>query len=268
MQLKRLKRTNSVVGIHPLKYKIPIPLRDLRCTDGVGNLLTFGRIRRPSQIVVLLHGLNDSAKNCAQGVVHKWAKGLPRALIAVPESPERCSWTDEADVGYDWVYTKRDPPWDAWEEHGSKSAYYQASLKEYHRVLRKRCRDLDLWIEMLLAKYGLTDKDVIIAGMSLGAYLSAMVGARRNVRGVIVSGGPCTTEEVRFDTLLPKTSSAAFLAVNGTKDDLVDKSSVENILSRYQCQWHWSKGVGHDFPTEWYRVQLKWMQSLFGEDAT
>lgn len=234
---------------------------------GIRDRLTFGRRHRPSKIVVLLHGLNDSAKDCAKGVVGPWVKGLPGALIAVPESPDKTSWSSPDDPGYDWVTTRRPPPWDVFQTHGAKSVEYQASLREYRRVLRARCRELNRWLDQLLAKHGLTDTDLVLVGFSLGAYLAAMVGARRNVRGVLVCGGPCATREVRFRELMPKQTRAHFCAVNGTRDTIVQRRSLEAILNPYGCEWHWSKGVGHDFPDEWYATGLRWMQSIFGTGA-
>lgn len=231
---------------------------------GIRDRLTFGRRHRPSKIIVLLHGLNDSAKDCATGVVGPWVKGLPGALIVVPESPDKTSWSSADEPGYDWVPTRRPPPWDVFQTHGATSMEYEASLREYRRVLRARCRDLSSWLDLLLARHGLTNKDLVLVGFSLGAYLAAMVGARRGVRGVAVCGGACTTRELRFHELMPKRSSARFCAVNGTKDTIVQRRSLERILDQYDCEWHWSKGVGHDFPDEWYATQLRWMQRLFG----
>lgn len=234
---------------------------------GVRDCLVLGRVRRPSKIVVLLHGLDDSAKCCAKGVAASWVKGLPDALIAIPQSPDRTSWSSDRSPGYDWVPTRRAPPWDALAEHGSGSKEYQDSLREYQRVLRARCRDLHAWLDALLAKHGLSNDDLVLVGFSLGSYLSAVVGAQRNARGVIVCGGPCTTREVCFGKLLPKRTRARFCAVNGTKDTLVNRRSLEDIFGSYDCEWHWSPGVGHDFPTAWYRTELKWMQGLFDEDT-
>mmetsp|Transcript_6217 Transcript_6217/g.17184 ORF Transcript_6217/g.17184 Transcript_6217/m.17184 type:complete len:287 (-) Transcript_6217:30-890(-) len=235
--------------------------------EGIRDGLTFGRRHRPSKIVVLLHGLNDSAKDCSKGVVGPWVKGLPGALIVVPESPDKTQWSSSEDPGYDWVPTRRPPPWDVFQTHGATSIEYQASLREYRRTLRARCRDLSCWLDGLLAKHGLADSDLVLVGFSLGAYLAAMVGTRRNVEGVIVCGGICSTRELRFHDLVPKYTRARFCAVNGTRDTIVHRSSLEAILNRYDCEWHWSRGVGHDFPDEWYATQLVWMQRLFGIGA-
>jgi len=236
----------------------------VRRHSGIKNGLAFGRRCRPSQIVVVLHGLNDSAADCASCVAKTWTKGLPEALIVVPESPDKSLWGSwDKTPGYDWVATERPPPWDALEEHGLESPHYKASLKEYQAVLRARCRGLHKWLDALLMKHGLTNKDLVLVGFSLGAYLSAIVGAERNARGVIVAGGMCTIDEVGIKDFMPKQTRSQFCAVNGTKDYLVHRPTLEATLKRYKCEYHWSPGVGHDFPNEWYATELEWMQRLF-----
>lgn len=258
---RRHPRSTSVVR------SMPLPIKRLRTLTGIcKHMLLFGRKRKPSQIVVLLHGLNDTAQDCSHGVVTKWKKGLPNALFIVPQSPDVTSWADPAEPGYDWVPTRRPTPWDAFGDYG-QSVRYEASLKEYRHVLRRRCTEVDEMLDMLLCKYGLTNNDVVLAGFSLGAYLSSIVGARRNVRGVIVCGGMCTTKELRFNELMPKKTTARFCAVNGTKDDIVQRPHLEQVLQHYNCEWHWSRGVGHDFPSSWYTTGLKWMKTVFASQV-
>jgi len=240
-----------------------MPIQQLRVMRGIRGMLTFGRQRKPSQIVVLLHGLNDTAKDCSSGVVARWVKGLPEALFVVPQSSDRTSWSSDCDPGYDWVPTKSSPPWETFEEFGARSPHYRESLREYRHVLLARCRHVSAWLDALLARHGLSDRDLVLAGFSLGSYLSAIIGAHRNVRGVIVCGGVPCTQELRFKELMPKMSHAHFCAVNGTRDTLVQRPSLEAMLRPYKCEWNWSKGVGHDFPSEWYATELKWMQRLF-----
>eukprot|EP00929_Paragymnodinium_shiwhaense_P113510 TRINITY_DN8179_c0_g1_i2.p1 TRINITY_DN8179_c0_g1~~TRINITY_DN8179_c0_g1_i2.p1 ORF type:complete len:250 (-),score=33.05 TRINITY_DN8179_c0_g1_i2:58-807(-) len=206
-----------------------------RAVKGIEDKLFFGRLRRPSKLVVLLHGLDDSAEDCAKGVVGPWLKGLPGALIAVPQSTDKTSWSSETAPGYNWVTTERDPPWEVHEERGPKSKLFHESLQEYRKVLRARCRELHVWSDSLLEKHQLSNKDVVLVGFSLGAYLSSIVGAQRNVRGVVVCGGMCSTPELRFRELLPKQTQARFCAVNGTLDETVNRKSLEDTLSRSSC---------------------------------
>eukprot|EP00927_Polykrikos_kofoidii_P003218 TRINITY_DN11281_c0_g1_i3.p1 TRINITY_DN11281_c0_g1~~TRINITY_DN11281_c0_g1_i3.p1 ORF type:complete len:298 (-),score=45.53 TRINITY_DN11281_c0_g1_i3:629-1522(-) len=231
---------------------------------GVNGMLTFGCLRKPSNIVVLLHGLNDSSKDCSKGVVARWAKCLPDALLVVPQSPHKTWFSTEAAPGYDWVDTRREAPWVLFEKLGPRSSQYKASIREYQRSLMASCRDVSYWLDALLEKHTLSDKNVILAGFSIGSIIAAVVGAWRNSRGVIVCGGLPCVRELRLKGLMPRWSSTRFCAVNGTRDDLVERSLLEALLRRYETKWHWSSGVGHDFPQEWYAQALAWMQSEFG----
>ncbi|CAE8625225.1 unnamed protein product [Polarella glacialis] len=178
-------------------------------------------------MIVLLHGLDDSAKDCSRGVVASWCRALPDALVAVPQAPHKTEWSDPSRPGFDWVPTECPPPWDTFSQHGRRSKQHKASLKEYRRTLNVCCRDLSSWLDALLCKHGLTNRDLVLVGFSLGAYLSAIVGARRNVGGVIVCGGLASIQELRFRELMPKKSRARFCAVNGTRDSLVHRRSAE-----------------------------------------
>jgi len=233
----------------------------------IKKALYFGRRRKPQTIVVLLHGLNDSAKCCAEGVVEMWAPGLPQALLAVPQSPERTPWSTGDDPGYTWWTTKGMFPFEARDQFGEKSKEFAVSIKQFHKAILNRCDDLQIWLGNLLRKHGLTNRNLILAGFSQGSVLAALIGAKMNARGVIVCGGVPFAGAFGLTKLMPKRTSAAFCAVNGTKDEVVERKPLENMLRHCKCTWHWSKGVGHDFPDKWYEIELDWMQQLLGHNV-
>lgn len=243
----------------------------------MSKVLTFGQRSRPRLIVVMLHGLNDSATSCAEGVAECWAAGLPGALVAVPQSPDRSIWDDDpADPGYDWL-----------RQRGAQDVSdWAANVREIHRVTRARLRQLNRWLDGLLAKHGLTDRQLILTGFSQGAILAALCGAQRRALGVVVCGGvpgqPVYSREADdyvgggwpdWERLLPKPARAAakqtrFCAVNGTEDGCVPREENEAMLAHYETFWHWDRGVGHDFPDHWYAVALRWMRRLVKEAAS
>ncbi|CAK0853224.1 unnamed protein product [Prorocentrum cordatum] len=228
------------------------------------NALFFGRRRRPKQLVVLLHGLNDSAACCAKGVVCRWAKGLPGALLAVPQSPHRTDWSTDGDPGYTWTPTRGLFLFEAQARFGADSHEFRASVQEFHRSVRSSCRELNRWLDAVLDKHGLSNDDLVLAGFSQGSILAAIVGARRGARGVIVCGGVPFAGFFELGGLMPKKSRSRFCVVNGTRDEVVERRPLEEMLAPYDCEWHWSKGVGHDFPSKWYALELTWMKRLFG----
>lgn len=237
----------------------------------MSKVLTFGQRSRPRLAIVMLHGLNDSAACCAEGVAERWAAGLPGALVAVPQSPNRSIWDDDpSNPGYDWL-----------RQRGTQDVTnWAANVRELHRVTRACLRQLNRWLDGLLAKHRLTDRQLIIAGFSQGAILAALSGARRRALGVVVCGGipmqPIYSREADdyvgadwpdWERLLPKPAKSAarrtrFCAVNGTEDECVPRRANEAMLADFDTFWHWDQGVGHDFPDHWYTVALKWMRRL------
>merc|ERR1712050_696476 len=101
----------------------------------------------------------------------------------------------------------------------------------------------------MLEKHNLTDDDLVLSGFSQGSILAAIVGARRNAHGVIVCGGVPFAGSLELAKLMPKKSRTHFLAVNGTRDTVLERTPLEAMLAPYHREWHWSQGVGHDFPS-------------------
>merc|ERR1719277_1885579 len=101
--------------------------------------MTFGETSSPRAIVVMLHGLNDSAACCAEGVAERWVKGLEGVLVTVPQSPDRSIWSAPGDLdpGYDWLRQRGTHNTNDWV----------ASVRELHRVTRARVRQLDRWLD-------------------------------------------------------------------------------------------------------------------------
>jgi len=240
----------------------------------MSKVLTFGRRSRPRLVVVMLHGLNDSAECCAEGVAERWASGLDGALVAVPQSPDRSIWSDDpASPGFDWLRQRGTQDVGSWA----------ANVRELHRVTRARLRQLNRWLDRLLARHRLTDSQLILAGFSQGAILAALCGAQRQALGVVVCGGvpgqPVYSREVDdyvgggwmdWERLLPRSARAGrcrtrFCAVNGTEDGCVPRRANEAMLASFDTFWHWDEGVGHDFPDHWYAVALRWMKALVKE---
>lgn len=227
--------------------------------------LTFGRHRQPSTLVVLFHGLNDSAKCCSDGVAEPWARGLPGAQIVVPESPDRSPWSSAKDPGYTWIPFQDKNPWEARSSHGTASPEFKKSVSVFHKSTMARCQQLGSWLDDLLAKHHLSEDCVILAGFSQGAMPAAILGAHRKVRGVIVCGGVPYAGFLQLGKLMPKKSTTRFCSINGTNDEYIERAPLVKMLRPYQCKWHWFEGQGHDFPDEWYEVGLAWMQQLLGQ---
>jgi len=236
----------------------------------MGRTLTIGKRTKPSCIVVMFHGLNDSAECCSEGVAQRWADGLKGCLVVVPQSPDRSIWSgDPGTLGYDWLRQRG--------VHDTSDN--EANIRELQRVALARARHVEAWIRDLLKKHGLKKDKLILTGFSQGSILAAVCAARLNALGAVACGGvtgqPVYSAEkddyvgggwMRWEELLPKKPVATrFCAVNGTEDSCVPRRNLEHMLSAFDCHWHWDRGVGHDFPDKWYEVALKWMKQAFGQ---
>lgn len=254
-----LRKTRTTTRKRIEKSKLP----------SIGNMsrvLYFGKRTHPQSIIVMLHGLNDSAACCADGVAQKWVKGLPSSLVVVPQSPDQSIWSDSSDPGYDWL-----------RQRGTQNTDNdEANVRELQRVARARMRHVETWLKGLLKRYGVRKDRLIVTGFSQGSILAALCAVRIGALGAVACGGvtgqPVYSAKeddyvgggwMQWEDLLPKSKrNTQFCCVNGTADCYVQRRQLENMLQTFDCHWHWDHGVGHDFPDSWYDVALKWMQGL------
>lgn len=243
----------------------------------MSEVLFFGRRQRPRVLVVMFHGLNDSAACCADGVAGPWAVGLDGALVVVPQSQDLSFWSsDSADPGYDWLRQRGTHDTSDWT----------ANVRELHRVVRARVRKVNVWLDALLERHGLTNRQLILTGFSQGAILAAVCGARRRALGCVVCGGvpgqPVYSAHCQdyigggwmdWGALIPASakrgsSRTKFCAVNGTQDPFVPRGPLESMLAPFETKWHWHEGRGHDFPRIWYKWSLAWMRQLLASSES
>eukprot|EP00747_Dinoflagellata_sp_TGD_P193372 gnl/TRDRNA2_/TRDRNA2_59433_c0_seq1.p1 gnl/TRDRNA2_/TRDRNA2_59433_c0~~gnl/TRDRNA2_/TRDRNA2_59433_c0_seq1.p1 ORF type:complete len:277 (-),score=21.83 gnl/TRDRNA2_/TRDRNA2_59433_c0_seq1:311-1141(-) len=247
-------------------------------TSPVGKVLTFGQKTRPRTIVVMFHGLGDNAEGCAKDWADFWAAGLKGALVVVPESPDTI-WqdegTDKPDAGRDWLRQRG--------THDIRDT--SASIKEIQRVTRERLRHVGGWLDGLLQKHKLTNKDVILAGFSQGNVLACLLGANRGVKATLLCGGVCKEYAFspgdsrrpdgfvghsiwpRWEELMPKAAPGTqFFALEGTKDREAPRKKIEGMMANFDTTFRWEKGLWHYqlFYKRFRGVMLKWMQQVEG----
>jgi len=243
---------------------------------GMSRVLSFGTRSKPRIILVMLHGLNDTAVDCAgEGWAAAFAKALPGVLVAVPQAPDLTYWSHEdPNPGYDWL---NQPGLDY-------PAEFQDHVQELQRLTTLRMRHLNQWLNRLLRRHKLGNENLVLAGFSQGSILATLCGASRGVRGVIVCGGvpiqpvysPYAQDYVgtlwpKWEDLLPSQRppvTPRFCVVNGTADTYVPRRELEYLLAGFKCHWHWEKGVGHDFPSSWRRAAVRWFRQLFNDQTS
>eukprot|EP00435_Cladocopium_sp_Y103_P002351 s297_g1.t1 len=254
-----------VIRFFHRKMVVKRPTKRLPSVGRMSRVLTFGQRSRPRSIVVMFHGLNDSASCCAEGVAKSWAK-LPGVLVVVPQSPDRSLWSDPCDPGYDWLR----------QEGRQNVKDAKANVRELQRVAMARVRHVEKWLRALLKTHKLKPRHLILSGFSQGSILCVLCACRLNALGAVICGGvtgqPIYSAKekdyvgggwMKWEQLLPRrVASTRFCAVNGTLDPFVPRRAVEKMLEDYETFWHWDVGVGHDFPSRWYKIAANWMKTV------
>ena len=150
----------------------------------------------------------------------------------------------------------------------SRKALLSIFLRELHRVARARLRHVERWLRVLLNKYHLKPKNLILAGFSQGSIIAALSAVCMGALGALVCGGvtgqPVFSASMNdyvgggwmdWQELLPRSKrKTRFCSINGTKDPFVPRRQLEKMLAQYNTHWHWDEGVGHDFPKRWSHV--------------
>lgn len=129
----------------------------------------------PKQIVVLLHGLGANGQDLMD-LARYWEQVLPDAVFVSPDAPFPC---DMAPTGYQWFSLQDRTP--------------EVILSG----VEKAAPLLDSYLDSLLDKYGLEDKDLVLAAFSQGTMMSLYVGPRRQkpIAGILGYSGALIGEE-------------------------------------------------------------------------
>ena len=172
----------------PLCGKVISP--DEQAARPMSRVLTFGRKQAPRAIVVLIHGLSDSADGWHGSFAGRWARAMPGVLVVVPQSPDECGayspdqrgsgWSQPGDRKYDWL---------SQAGVGVVKSDRRACIRTLQQVTEMRVRQLDRWLDSLLATHSLSAREMVLVGFSQGSILAAVCGTRRRCRGVVAVGG-------------------------------------------------------------------------------
>ena len=175
------------------------------------NITLSGATLKPSsgkpakQLVVLLHGLGSDANDLI-GIGEEWQrKGLlPDAAFVSPNAPFPC---DMGPYGYQWF------------------SLQDRSLPAVLKGIAVAAPILESYIDDELAKHGLTDKDLAVAGFSQGAMMTFYTMPRRKQACAAIvgySGMLLDTKGLKEKNIVkPKV-----LIVHGDADDVVPSNNL------------------------------------------
>lgn len=196
---------------------------------GISSERLFGKRRQPRSLCVIFHGLTGTGDDGRDDAAC-FAKLLPSTLFVLPTA-----------VSSDWI------PYDQKYIRNQKGSYKKMVL----RAWRKRITQVTGYLDHLLTRYPSVDaqQNLVLVGYSQGAGVAAYtglqlrVGGSRRVRGIIALGGVgCPRSE-----LLPrvKTAGTGICCINGTRDDWVNRRTLQASFACYGAAIHWFEGVGH-----------------------
>lgn len=189
--------------------------------------------RKPQQLVVLLHGLGADA-NDLMSIGAEWQrKGiLPDAVFASPNAPFPC---DMAPFGYQWF---------SLQDRSRQSILGGISTAKPM---------LDRYLDELLERHGLTDKDMAVAGFSQGAMMAFYTMPRRKAPCAAVvgySGMLLDAEGLKADGIV----KPQVLVVHGDADNIVPANNLPMAYEGFRqagfvVEKMLRPGLGHSIDT-------------------
>ena len=181
----------------------------------------------PKQLVILLHGYGSNGNDLIS-LAPYWHQALPDALFLAPNAPEQVPGLPG---GYQW--------WDlSTRDRASRAA-----------GVARAAPVLDAYVDQQLARYGLTEDELVLVGFSQGTMMALHVGPRRQrqLAGIVgYSGMLADTDSLSRD---PHTKPPVLL-IHGSADEVISLSSYQeakNELDRlgFEVGSHVSAGLGH-----------------------
>jgi phospholipase/carboxylesterase len=181
----------------------------------------------PKKLVIFVHGYGANGQDLIN-IGAQWAAEMPEAQFIAPDAPDP---VPGAPGGFQW---------------------FPISNLDPHRIeqgAREARPVLDKFIDQELARYRLTEKDLVLVGFSQGTMLSLETALRRErpVAGVLgysgaLPGGARLKEEMAC-------KPPVFL-IHGDQDQVLPIGFMFDALvnlaeAGHGAQWHVSRGVPH-----------------------
>ena len=200
--------------------------------------------RNPKQLVVLLHGLGSDGQDLI-GLAPEFSAALPDAQFVSPNAPFPC---DMAPFGYQWFSLM--------DRSDSKVL---AGARDAEPILNH-------YIDSQLERFGLEDKDLILAGFSQGSMMAMHVGLRRtkSCAGVLGYSGALVGAELLEKEI---TSKPSVCLAHGTFDEVVpfammDKAEKALSEADVNVQTHACIGIGHGIAPKGLDVGKKFLKAV------
>ena len=226
--------------------------------------LLLGETSAPKSLVALFHGLGGS-RHELQHVAESWSAALPHTAFLLFQAPDR-DYHDRILLNGDWSgdWYKFPKPRSAFG--ADEDAYTQMVLS----CVSDRCDHVSSELDGHLHSLGLSDRELILAGFSQGAAVSAYTGLRRRCLGVLPLGGPCPPRP----SLLPDDNDVTRVCVVvGDADPYAPHEEIQSSFAKYgvhdeTCGVHVLPGQGHVVSERSVEVGLDFLRRSLTPDDT
>jgi len=207
---------------------------------------------RTGSLVVLLHGYGADG-NDLLALADPLAPHLPDTVFIAPDAPDRCAGNP---MGYQWFPI----PW----IDGSGEA-------EAFAGLLTAARDLDAFLDGVLAEEGVTPDRLALVGFSQGTMMALQVAPRRAapVAGIVgFSGRLIAPERLAAEVRC----RPPVLLLHGDADEVVPPDCMPEAAEAlraagFEVATRTMRGMGHGIDPEGLSAALGFLQARLGDTA-
>jgi phospholipase/carboxylesterase len=203
---------------------------------------------KATSLMVLIHGYGANGDDllCLSDSLIPY---LPYTAFISPDAPEACSSNG---LGFQWFPI---PRFDGSTESQARAGMLASS------------DDLNTFLDVLLAEYGLGPEALALFGFSQGAMMSLHISPRRNksVAGVIACSGRLLIPELLQAEMRVK---PPILLMHGDQDLVVpftemSKASDALMTADFDVYSHIMKGAGHSITPDGLGATLQFLKKIY-----
>ena len=193
-------------------------------------------------------------------MARRWSAALPSTSFLLLEAPDRDYHERQLKSGQfsgDWYKFPKLRSAFGYDQSGE-----DAYVNMVTQCISERCEQVSMQLDDHLAEIGLCKDELILAGFSQGAAISAYTGLRLRCLGVLPFGGPCPPRP----QLLPDNDVTRVCAIVGANDHCVSHQELAAAFSKYEKQEstdgvHVIPGQGHVVSELSEEIGLAFLQS-------
>ncbi len=200
----------------------------------------------PDSVLIFAHGFGDSGSGGLLDIARVWQRVLPRTLFLCPDAPFAFDAAPPDFGGRQWFSLRTFTP------------------KELDDGVQMAAPYLNIYIDEVLAAFGLPASRLALAGFSQGAMMSLYVAPRRAepVACVLAYSGVLTNGETLN---AEKRCASPVLLVHGTADDRVPFAAMADAKRRLKeadipVQTLACPGLGHGIDDEGIAMGMSVLQ--------